>query len=118
MLEPTPFLRLAAEWEADADHLDSLGAHEAAATSRRRAQELREALRSADDEELTLSEAAKASGYSARRIRELIASGAIPNAGEKGRPRIRRGDLPRKRARPAGGFDADAEARAVLGDGS
>ena len=118
MPEPTALLQLAAEWEADADHLDSLGCTVAAETSRRRAQELREALRSGEDEELTLDEAAKASGYSKRRIRELIASGEIPNAGEKGRPRIRRGDLPRKRARPASGFDPDAEARSVLGSGS
>ncbi len=110
-------LALAERWLAEAERLDSLGCTEAAQTSRQLAHELEEALQTAEDETLTLSEAAKVSGYSQRRLRELIAEGAIDNAGAKGRPRVRRGNLPRKPTKVAGGFDADAEARAVLGDG-
>ena len=113
----TALLALAESWLAEAERLDSLGCTEAAQTSRQLAHELQEALRRAEDEALTLSEAASVSGYSERRLRELIADGTIPNAGEKGRPRIRRGDLPRKRSKATGGFDAAAEVRAVLGDG-
>ena len=113
----TALLALAARWLGESERLDALGCTEAAQTSRQLALELQEAVRAAEDEELTLSEAARVSGYSERRLRELIADGAIPNAGEKGRPRIRREDLPRKRSKATGGFDADAEARAVMGDG-
>lgn len=58
------------------------------------ADELEGALRAAADEPLTLAKAGEESGYSVRRLRELIADGTIPQAGRKGAPRIRRGDLP------------------------
>ena len=45
---------------------------------------------------LTLAQASAESGYSAGHIGRLIAEGRIANAGKKGAPRIRRGDLPRK----------------------
>ena len=79
------------------------------------AAELEEAVRAALDEELTLEEASTASGYSKRRLRELVAAGELPNAGRKGAPRIRRADLPRK---PGGqsesGYDVDADAAALV----
>lgn len=54
------------------------------------------------EEPLSLQEAAKESGYSVDRLQKLVASGAIPNAGRRGKPAIRRSDLPRKpSARPA-----------------
>ena len=37
------------------------------------------------------------SSYSTEHLRKMVASGMIPNSGERGRPRIRRGDLPVKR---------------------
>lgn len=45
---------------------------------------------------LTLEEAAQYSGYSADHIARSIRHGSIENAGRLGRPRVRRGDLPRK----------------------
>ena len=69
----------------------------------------------AEDEELTLADSAIASGYSKRRLSELIADGTIPNVGRKGAPRIRRADLPRKAKAPSNGFDAGAEASSILG---
>ncbi len=47
-------------------------------------------------EALTLAQAAAESGYSKDHIALLVASGAYENVGERGAPRIRRQDLPRK----------------------
>ena len=47
-------------------------------------------------EELTRDEAAKESGYTPDHISRLIAEKRIKNVGRKGKPLVRRGDLPRK----------------------
>ena len=104
---------LAASWRADAETFARY-ASPLSDVCRRHADELDAALRSLQDEALSLAEAASESGYSSDRLRHLVAAGALPNAGEKGRPRVRRGDLPTKRRANAGGFDAGAVARAVL----
>ena len=108
---------LAREWQAEGARLrERYGLEEMAKLCETHASELLDAVREADDEPLTLAQAATESGYSARRLREFVAEGSIPNAGERGRPRIRRGDLPKKPgATSAGGFDAQQEARRVLG---
>lgn len=67
------------------------------------ASELESAAESDAATPLTIAEACAESGFSGRRLRELIASGEIPNAGRRGRPRIRRGDLPRKPRRQSPG---------------
>lgn len=64
------------------------------------ATDLEETAREWLDEEMTLEEASRVSGYSYSALQHMVADGAIPNAGQKGRPRIRRRDLPRK---PEGG---------------
>ncbi len=56
--------------------------------------ELTAALHARQDELLTIAAAAVETRYSTQHLRALIAEGAIPNAGSKGRPRIRRADLP------------------------
>ena len=108
---------LADKWEADATKLREYGQESAARVAELHAHQLREALRAAADESLTLAEAAAESGYSKRRLRELVSEGSVPNAGRKGAPRIRRGDLPRKAKATANGFDAGAEARSIMGAG-
>ncbi len=108
-------LDLAAGWRKDADLLRNHGAVEAAVTSEKHAREVIEAVKRAEGEHLTLAESATASGYSKRRLSELIADETIPNVGRKGAPRIRRGDLPRKAKAPSNGFDAGAEARTIMG---
>lgn len=101
-------------WRERAAELRRWAAAEGAARAlEAAAAELETALRAADDEPLTLSEAARESGYSVRRLRELIAEGRLPNAGRRGAPRIRRGDLPR-RATTAGGYDPREDARELL----
>ena len=47
--------------------------------------------------------------------REMVASGKIPNAGGKGRPRIRRGDMPLKQVTKAGNLGTpEDDARVFL----
>lgn len=108
-------LELAEQWRADADVL-SRYSPELARVARAHADELEAALRSLDDEALDLSAAALESGYSPDRLRHMVRSGLIPDAGRKHAPRIRRGDLPRKpaRAKAGGGFDAASAAREIL----
>lgn len=107
-------LDLIQRWRTDADRLEVLGADQLAKASRVHADEIEAALKAADDEALTLQRARTESGYSERRLRELLAEGAIPNAGRKHAPRIRRGDLPRKARRSDVAFDAAREARELL----
>jgi len=57
------------------------------------------ALASDQDELLTLTQAAAASGYSADHLARLIRTGRLPNVGVKHAPRLRRGDLPHKPGR-------------------
>lgn len=70
------------------------------------------------DERLTLAEAALRSGYSEDHLARLVREGRLPNAGRRGAPRIRAGDLPVRRPidvaadrRPA--YDPVADARAI-----
>ena len=60
------------------------------------ARELEERAQAWLDAELTLDEAAESSGVAYSTLQTLVRSGDLPQAGEKGRPRVRRGDLPRK----------------------
>ena len=108
---------LADAWEADARKLREYGQESAAKIAELHARQLRDALRAAGEEALTLAEAAAESGYSKRRLRELVSGGSVANAGRRGAPRIRRRDLPRKAKAASNGFDAGAEARAIMGAG-
>lgn len=107
---------LAGTWRTRACQLERY-APSAAEAFRTAAAELEEAVQAAHDEALTLDRAATESGYSKRRLRELVAEGRIPNAGRKHAPRIRRGDLPsRARGAPeAESYDVDADADALIG---
>lgn len=87
---------LPAVWRKRADVLRRHGAAEAAATAETLAEELADALRAALSEAVSLEDAARESGYSADHLSRLVRSGAIPNAGRKNAPAIRRADLPRK----------------------
>jgi hypothetical protein len=88
---------LPATWRERSDELRPY-APAAAEAFARAADELDAAMREAADTPLTLAEAARESGYSERRIRELLAAGDVPMApgGKKHRPRVRRADLPRR----------------------
>lgn len=88
---------LAVHWKEEADALEQRYSDERAARMfRLHAAELEEAIRRTEDDTLTLTDAARESGYSADHLRHLVSEDKIRNAGTKGRPRIRRGDLPIK----------------------
>lgn len=110
-------LSLAEEWRARAATVRQWTADEGSARAfETAAEELEDAVRDAQDQELTLSEAARESGYSKRRLRELITSGKVPQAGRKGAPRIKRADLPRKPRVPRSTeYDVHADASALAG---
>jgi hypothetical protein len=103
-------------WREDSVLLRRYGDERGAHVCELLAADLESALRSMQSEALTLSEASAESGYSERRLREMVAGGGLPNAGRKGAPRIRRADLPHKPGkRPAaGGYDPAADARAIM----
>ncbi len=111
---------LATRWRADAEVLDRNGAEQLARICRTHADEIDHALQQEADEALSLTEAAAASGYSTDRLRHMITEGKISNAGRRGAPRIRRGDLPVKprgstdAGAGATGFDATAAAKLML----
>jgi hypothetical protein len=87
---------LSEQWRQDAALLRRHGAIEAATTKEMCADEFDADAIERGLEHLTLSEAAKESGYSAAHIARLLESGRLPNAGEKYAPRICRNDLPKK----------------------
>lgn len=62
-------------------------------------------------ETLTLLQASVASGYSRDHISRMISEKRIKNVGRKGKPLVRRSDLPRKPNKPV-------EARRANGDGA
>lgn len=106
---------LATSWRSDAETFDRYGDAKLAGVCRMHADALTAALRDVDDEVLDLATAHEESGYSVERLRHMVADELIPNAGRKGAPRIRRGDLPKKTRAPSTlSFDAASAARDIL----
>ena len=68
-------------------------------------------------QELTLGDAAEESGYSYSAIQKMVASGELSNLGDKGNPRVRRGDLPRKPIAPPAQSGEPDLAGMILGGG-
>ena len=58
------------------------------------AEQFERAVENGADERLTLAQASARSGYSQDHLARLIRDGRLPNAGRRGSPRIRAGDLP------------------------
>jgi hypothetical protein len=71
-------------------------APEAAAIFGRCADDLARAFAQYDDDELTVVQASRESGLSTAHLYRALRSGALRNVGFRGRPRIRRADLPRR----------------------
>ena len=92
---------LAARWRADVDLLRRRGAAAQADVLLGCADELEQQQREHALEALTLEQAAAESGYSYSALEKLVRGGQLANAGQKGAPRVRRGDLPRKPTHPA-----------------
>lgn len=90
---------LVAEWRGTAKLLEECGASEQAKAFRKVAGELESASRQHVLQELTLEQAVSESGYTYSSLEKRLRSGELPNVGTKGKPRIRRGDLPTKGGR-------------------
>ncbi len=105
-----------ADWRSRAAQIEPY-APGVAAAFRTCADELEADIREAEDEELTLTQAAKESGLAVRTLRGKVAAGEIPNAGQKHGPRIRRGDLPRRNPTKPDGRDPAAHVREITGGG-
>jgi hypothetical protein len=106
---------LAARWLEEAETLDRYRDERGGSLCRMLAAELQAALANHEREVLTLAQASQVSGYTADHLRHLISEGAIPNAGIKGSPRVKRGDVPMKPGeRAPDDFDPAAEAGKIL----
>ena len=82
------------------------------------ADEIEERARAHALEELTLRDAVEESGYSYSAIQKMVASGELSNLGDKGNPRVRRGDLPRKPIAPPTTLSGEPDlAEMILGAG-
>jgi len=110
-----PLGSLAASWRARAEELRQWGAEGPARALERAAAELEASLRAGADEALTLEQAAKESNYSAEHLRHLVAAGKVPNAGRRGSPRVKRGDLPKRPGKAAASaYNPDADALRIV----
>ena len=85
-----------AAWMAEADALSRRGLDEAARLMRSMATELGERATEWADQPVTLREAAEFGGYAYSTLEHRVRVGELPNAGEKGNPRLRRRDVPLK----------------------
>jgi hypothetical protein len=109
---------LIARWRDHAETCRRYGAEPTALALEQAARELEETDAAECDVTLTLTEAARESGFSIAHLGRLVRQGSIPNAGRKRVPRIRRGDLPRRlrgvAAAARSAYDVDADARALV----
>lgn len=80
-------------WRNKADVLREHGALPQATTIDVLVADLEQRSTATDSARLTLSEAQAESGYSVGHLGRMVRSGAVPNAGRKNAPRIRRSDL-------------------------
>ena len=87
---------LAVRWRAEAVMFRRYGEERLAIACETHADELEVAVGAQAIEALTLDQAAEIGGYSYSHLQHLLADGEIDNVGEKGSPRIRRCDVPRK----------------------
>jgi hypothetical protein len=88
---------LPAVWRERAETLRTYGDPNSARLWNIAAVELERAMEVFGQETLSLTEAARESGFTADHLGALVKRGKIPNAGRTGAPRIRRIDLPQKR---------------------
>ena len=107
--------QLSQAWLAEAEVLRRRGAATLADVLTACAQELKQAVFQRELELVNLEQASAESGFSYSALEKMVRSGRLPNAGQKGRPLVRRGDLPRKGHRPQTG-PALADMRLASGD--
>ena len=104
------FTRLAAGWRQEAEILRRNQATALAKVKEDCAEQLEIWEREYQLAALSLPDAVKESGVSYSALQKMLADGRVLNVGEKHRPRIRRGDLPRKAGRlPRGPCDGEPD---------
>ena len=86
---------LSQNWRRRAEELRPF-AEPAARAFKMAADELEEALDAEGDELVTITEAARRSGFSPDHLGRLVRDGKVPNRGRPHAPRIRLADVPRK----------------------
>jgi hypothetical protein len=91
---------LSSQWRSRASELERYSPS-AAQAFRDAADELEKVLQSGE-ETVSLKEAALLGGYSGDALQKMVASGRIQNFGRKGKPRVRRADVPVKPGHAAG----------------
>ena len=113
--------KLPAAWRRQAKTLRRYGGQALATALERCADELEGTIQERDDTTLTLTDAARESGYSREHLGRLVRDGKIPNAGRPNAPRIARRHLPRKRQDPESPFGSrlarERDRRQVSGRG-
>jgi len=82
-------------WRQEADLYEKRGLKELAAITRSFATDFEVWTKKYDEEELTLDQAAKESGFTKDHLFRLIHDDKVKHVGEPRAPRIRREDLPR-----------------------
>ena len=88
--------KLPADWRRQAKTLRRYGGQALATALERCADELEGTIQERDETTLTLTDAARESGYTATHLGRLVRDGKIPNAGRPNAPRIARRHLPLK----------------------
>lgn len=88
--------QLIERWLDDATRLAAYGAVEHATVLRRCIVDLEAAEREYSLEALSLEDAVDESGFSYSSLQKKLAKGELENVGEKGKPRVRRCDIPKK----------------------
>ena len=96
--------KLPAAWRRQAKTLRRYRGQALATALERCADELEGTLQERDETTLTLTDAARESGYTREHLGRLVRDGKIPKAGRPNAPRIARRHLPRKRQDPASPF--------------
>jgi hypothetical protein len=91
--------QLVAEIRKEAEVLRLWGADAQAGAAEAMADRIEGRLEAWRLESLTIAEGSTESGYSEAHLRRLIAGGRVPNRGDRGSPRVRRSDLPKKASR-------------------
>ena len=84
---------LPAVWRSTAEQLRAHAAHGAAKAYERAAEQLESSAMAANEQLLSLKDAAHECGFSTRTLRRWIETGQLPNIGRRNAPKIRRGDL-------------------------
>lgn len=86
--------------------METVGGPAVGAVARVLLGEMEKFLAARDAELLTLDQAEKESGYSYDHLRKMIAAGTLPNHGRKGKPLVRRSELPKKPTSKKAPYDA------------